>query len=615
MIYQTASCPEDGFYTIANHTSNCYNGTWWNVGQDHTGNQDGYFMLINASYTPSDFFVDTVKGLCPGTSYQFAAWILNLVSNPGEIEPNITFRIEQTDGTVLQTFSTGDIPSTSGGPAWVQYPFYFTTPPGISTVVLRMTNNAPGGIGNDLCLDDITFRAAGPAIQASITGYPTDTVSVCDNVQPMLALGANVESCYPSQVEQWQQSTDGGGTWSNIPGAMGSSWARPLSAPGNYIYRLTVAQSGNLGNSTCQVVSTPIAIDILPMPSPAVTIGDSSLPACAGAPVNFVATPVDGGANPIYQWTVNGSLAGNGAASFDSSFSAGAETIVCTMTSNAACAVNPIAQSNTLTLTVTAIPSTGMGIAASAVQVCQDSVVTFTATPVNGGLSPEFQWQVNGVDAGVGSTSATFSDGGLKNGDVVNCIMTGSLTCSQPVGAVTPIAMTVYPLPVILLDTATVIGGGSSVQLLPVISGDIASQNWTPAAGLSDAGVASPLASPVVTTAYTLYVVTTDGCTASATEKVKVFYDLKMPLGFTPNGDGHNDFFRVPPSVPVILYRLAVYNREGAMVFFTSNISGGWDGTFEGKPQPAGVYVWSIEYQNPVTKRVEMQKGTVVLVR
>lgn len=614
LTFQSGGCPEDGYYAIVNHVSGCYAPTWWNVGQDHTGNQSGYFMLVNASYQPSDFFVDTVKGLCPGTNYQFGAWIMNIVSVPNEIEPNITFRIEKTDGTVLQTYSTGNIPYISS-PTWVQSAFYFTTPPGASTVVLRMTNNAPGGIGNDLCLDDITFRAAGPSVQAVITGYPTDTVSVCANLQPTLALAATVESCYPSQLEQWQQSTDGGSTWADIMGAVGNSWSRGPTGPGNYIYRLAVAQSGNLGNSTCQVVSPPIAVDILPVPAPGVAISDSSLSVCAGAMVKFTATPVDGGTKPSYQWAVDGQPAGNGTSSFDSSFSTAGVAVACTMTSNAACALNPVVQSNVLSLTVIPIPPTAVSIAASATQICQDSVVTFTATPVNGGAAPSFQWQVNGENAGAGSHSAVFPDGALQNGDVVNCILTGSLTCSLPVAAAVPITMTIYPLPVIVMDSAVIIAGGSSVQLQPVISGDIASLNWTPATGLSDAIIAAPVAAPVVTTAYTLNVTTVNGCKASATEKVEVYYDLKMPGGFTPNGDGHNDVFRVPPSVPVVLHRLAVYNRQGALVFYTSDVGAGWDGTFDGRMQPAGAYVWLVEFVNPVTKGVETRKGVVVLVR
>ena len=476
-----------------------------------------------------------------------------------------------------------------------------------------MTNNAPGGIGNDLALDDITFRAAGPSIDASITGYPTDTVNVCENVQMALSLDATVESCYALQVQQWQLSTDGGGSWSDIPGATSNSWSRAPSSPGNYLYRLEVAQSGNLGNSTCQVVSAPIAVDVLAVPSPAVTIADSVGAVCAGVPVTFTATPVGGGPQPSYQWTLDGAPTGTDSSGYTAALPAGMATVACTMTSNDVCALNPIAQSNALALNVLPIPSTGVSIAASAVQVCQDSVVTFMAAPSNGGVSPVYQWQVDGVDAGVGS--AVFSDGSLQNGDVVNCIMTGSLTCSQPVTAMQPISMTIYPLPVIGLDTATIIAAGASIQLQPNISGDIGSLGWTPAVWLSDASLASPVATPVVTTAYTLRVVTVDGCEATATEIVKVFYDLKMPAAFTPNGDGHNDVFRVPPSVPVIVHRLAVYNRLGAMVFYTSNTGVGWDGTFNGRPQPAGAYVWWVEYENPVTKQEEMKKGTVVLVR
>jgi gliding motility-associated-like protein len=117
------------------------------------------------------------------------------------------------------------------------------------------------------------------------------------------------------------------------------------------------------------------------------------------------------------------------------------------------------------------------------------------------------------------------------------------------------------------------------------------------------------------TTDYQLTVVSTNGCKASATEIVGVFYKLAMPGAFTPNGDGRNDLFRVPPSVPVTIQRLAVYNRLGALVFATANVSVGWDGNWNGHQQPAGVYVWELVYENPLTKRIEMAKGTVILVR
>src|ERR1700733_10691704 len=82
MQYVATQCPEDGQYTIVHSAVGCYSPTWLSVERDHTGDPNGYFMLVNASYQPSDFYVQTISGLCPGTSYQFAAWVLNMVDVP-----------------------------------------------------------------------------------------------------------------------------------------------------------------------------------------------------------------------------------------------------------------------------------------------------------------------------------------------------------------------------------------------------------------------------------------------------------------------------------------------------------------------------------------------------
>ena len=617
LAYQAADCPEDGFYTIANHTSDCFGGTWFSLTQDHTGNPNGYFMLVNASYQPSQFYVQTVNGLCGNTSYQFAAWVLNIDSKAGEIEANITFRIEKTDGTVLQTFDTGDIPETTS-PTWVQYAFYFTTPPGINSVVLRMINNAPGGIGNDFALDDITFRTAGASIENTVVGYPSDTLNLCVNAQPTLNINAAVESCYPSTSMQWQESVDTGKTWSDLTGELSSVLSRAPTAGGLYLYRLSVAQTGNLGITTCEVESQPVEVNVIPTPNPAVSIALAADTNCAGSPVTINATVTDPGANPVYQWLVNGvvvnSSNGGGLQPLTSSTLQNGQIVTATMQSDAVCLVgNGYATSNSIVVPIIPVPVTAVSVAASVTRICADSVVVFTATPNNGGANPHYQWQVNGVDAG--GDSAVFDDAGLRNGDVVNVSMTADLVCSQAVQDPQGVAMTIYPLPVVSLDTAIVIAGGSSIQLAPTITGNIAGFTWTPATGIEDAGSVTPVVKPVGTTDYTLSVVTTDGCKASATEEVEVFYDVRLPAAFTPNGDGHNDIFRVPPSIPVIIRRFAVYNRQGEMVFYTTNVAQGWDGTYRGHPQPTDTYVWFVEYNDPVTKAVGEKQGTVVLVR
>ena len=278
LTYIGNECPSDGYYTIVNSESGCWGNTWLNVPSDHTGDPNGYFMLINASYQPSDFYVQTISGLCPGTTFQFAAWILNMASIPNEILPNITFTIESTSGTVLGTYNTGDIPDLQYL-VWTQYGFYFNTPPGINTVVLRMTNNAPGGNGNDLALDDITFRAAGAGHPGEIRRlFPRQRFTRSKRPQHSYVQrdgGELLSHGYLSIC--WQQSTDGGATYGQVKyhgGQQLRSLTRFPTGPGTYDYRLTVAQAGNIGVASCEVASQPILIDVIAIPAVAVTIAD-----------------------------------------------------------------------------------------------------------------------------------------------------------------------------------------------------------------------------------------------------------------------------------------------------------------------------------------------------
>jgi len=81
--YVANDCPNDGFYTVRNNTSSCFGNTWHSFTSDHTGDPNGYFMLVNASVQPGAFYLDTVRGLCGNTTYEFAAWIMNLILPSG----------------------------------------------------------------------------------------------------------------------------------------------------------------------------------------------------------------------------------------------------------------------------------------------------------------------------------------------------------------------------------------------------------------------------------------------------------------------------------------------------------------------------------------------------
>lgn len=76
-----------------------------------------------------------------------------------------------------------------------------------------------------------------------------------------------------------------------------------------------------------------------------------------------------------------------------------------------------------------AVPLSVAVTATTGTAICPGDCVTFTATPTNGGTTPTFQWQVNGVNGTAPSTNATYLDCSLQVGDLVTVIATSSLAC------------------------------------------------------------------------------------------------------------------------------------------------------------------------------------------
>ena len=262
--YTTDACAVNGFYSLLNRGIECNYG-WHVLPGDHTGNTNGYFMLIDASYEPSDFYLDTVKSLCAKTTYEFAAWMLNLKYVTQGTRPNITFNIETVTGQVLKTYNSGDIP-VEQTINWKQYGFYFTTPLNVSAIVLRITNNALGGDGNDLALDDITFRPCGQLITATVQGQTNDTIDVCDGNSNLFTFNAAVSSGYILPVYQWQLSANKGTSWNDIAGENSIVFNRQPTAAGNYWYRFTVVESGAGNAATCRIASNIIIVNVRPKP-------------------------------------------------------------------------------------------------------------------------------------------------------------------------------------------------------------------------------------------------------------------------------------------------------------------------------------------------------------
>ena len=170
-------------------------------------------------------------------------------------------------------------------------------------------------------------------------------------------------------------------------------------------------------------------------------------------------------------------------------------------------------------------------------------------------------------------------------------------------------------------DTIAVTGNSLPHQLQASGGGPGGSYtwNWTPLTGvsISDRNIANPTVL-LQNSQYVFDVKVTDfaGCIGYDTVKITVFDGpaYYLPNAFSPNGDGRNDIFRpYPVGISSTAY-FRIFNRYGKLIFETSQSMAGWDGTFMGKAQPTGAYVWAIKGKDRNGRLVET-KGTVVLIR
>lgn len=141
----------------------------WTITNDHTpGDTNGRMAIFNASYTPGVFYETQITGILPGVPITYSFWALNIdnldanfsASALPRILPNITVNFYSTDySTLLATYNTGDISRcTAAGNTclqseWQQFLTSIILP--VNEFVIQFVNNAPGGNGNDLALDDI----------------------------------------------------------------------------------------------------------------------------------------------------------------------------------------------------------------------------------------------------------------------------------------------------------------------------------------------------------------------------------------------------------------------------------------------------------------------------
>ena len=119
---------------------------------------------------------------------------------------------------------------------------------------------------------------------------------------------------------------------------------------------------------------------------------------------------------------------------------------------------------------------------------------------------------------------------------------------------------------------------------------------WTPTRGIDFPDRPSVNFNFQATQEYLINLTSPAGCVTTDSVMVRVFddklVDIMVPKSFTPNGDGINDvLYPYLAGIKTFQY-FKVYNRQGKLLFETTNPDAGWNGSYNGSPLPMGIYIW-----------------------
>jgi uncharacterized protein (TIGR02145 family) len=433
-------------------------------------------MTVNANSPVSVSIAASANPVCSGTSVTFTATPTNGGAGPSyqwkvnglPVGPNsATYTYIPLNNDAVTCVLTSNIACPTGNPATS------------NTVTMTVNPSSPVSISivaseNPTCTGTtVTFTAtpvnggAAPSYQWKVNGLPvgtnsdtysyiplnndavtcvltsnidcptgnpatsnTITMTVSAALPVSVSIGASANpTCTGSSVTFTATPTNGGATpsyqWevNGLPVGLNTPTYSYIPLNNDAV---TCVLTSNIACPTGNpATSNTVTMTVNPSSPVSVSVSASANPVCSGTSVTFTATPVNGGAGPSYQWKVNGINQGTNSPTY-SYIPLNNDAVICVLTSNIACPTGNPATSNTVTMTVSGALPVSVSIVASANPTCTGSSVTFTATPVNGGAAPAYQWKVNSVN--VGADSPTYSYNPL-NGDAVTCVLTSNIAC------------------------------------------------------------------------------------------------------------------------------------------------------------------------------------------
>ena len=298
-------------YTIINAVNACRPG-WTTVAHDHTGNTNGYMMMVNGNNTRGEFYRTTITGLNSDFDYEFSAWVGNLFDNTSGANPALRFQVYDLSGNELMSSGSIDVPVTIPF-AWQKIGYMVAIPPGVTAVTVVLSDVQTAGFGNDIVLDDISFAQCFPPVITSFS--PTSQVTTAHTC---LNGTVNLYASWPNNVDpftnpsyQWQRNVSGTNVWTDIPGATALNFTLTEPSPGIFWYRMHAWETANPSQ---ELYSNGIVYYVQQM---VVNANTTNAYACAGNVSQFMSSSYylnysDGGGTYTFTWSPDTYLTPNG---------------------------------------------------------------------------------------------------------------------------------------------------------------------------------------------------------------------------------------------------------------------------------------------------------------
>ena len=246
------------------------------------------------------------------------------------------------------------------------------------------------------------------------------------------------------------------------------------------------------------------------------------------------------------------------------------------------CSVTTSPTANVVVLTP---PVAGFTVAAAG---CVGASLTFTdQSTKDSRATAVYAWTFGDTGtSAVASPSHSYTSANTFNPSLL-LSYSGVTGCSNSVSNSTVISDS--PTVTVTTDKSSIIAG----ELTRLTASGATTYSWTPIEGLSDAAIADPLASPSLSTTYTV-TGTTNGCSGSASIDIEVTLSpsttLDIPNVFTPNGDQANDVWIIQTLDSECT--ISVFDPAGRKVFEQKGSPVTWDGNYAGSPAPGGTYFY-----------------------